>query len=139
MARVRSAATSSLLRFKEAKRNWPNSFVWTRTGHQFCIKGSPIATRKRPPPWDFNLIFFFSFLFSFFLFLVSCLKRVQRLFLKNGLTNWNQMNVMIGDRWGQVSRNQMLIHSPKLNGSPDGNRWAPRSGSLYEETPLFGN
>jgi hypothetical protein len=38
--------------------------------------------------------------------------------------------------WGPVSRNQMLIHSPKLNCSPN-NRLAPRSGSLYEETPLF--
>jgi len=54
--------------------------------------------------------------------------------------NWTSVlyqRITDSNAWGQVSRNQMLIHSPKLNGSPDGNRWAPRSGSLYEETPLF--
>jgi len=56
--------------------------------------------------------------------------------------NWVSVlrqRIVDSNAWGQVSRNQMLIHSPKLStsNSPDG-RWAPRTGgSLYEETPLF--
>lgn len=44
-----------------------------------------------------------------------------------------------GFRWGpKVSRSQMVIHSPQpANGSPN-SRWAPRTGSLYEDIPLFG-
>lgn len=40
--------------------------------------------------------------------------------------------------WGpKVSRSQMVIHSPQpTNGSPN-SRWAPRTGSLYEDIPLF--
>jgi hypothetical protein len=47
--------------------------------------------------------------------------------------------VWLDSRWGpKVSRSQMVIHSPQpTNGSPN-SRWAPRTGSLYEDIPLFG-
>ena len=43
-------------------------------------------------------------------------------------------------RWARAAKSNkpMVIHSPQpTNGSPN-SRWAPRTGSLYEETPLFG-
>ena len=52
----------------------------------------------------------------------------------------NEIFFPFNNRWGQVvTRSQMVIHSPQpMAGSPS-SRWAPRTGSLYEETPLFGN
>jgi len=39
--------------------------------------------------------------------------------------------------WGYASTNPMSIHSPQVTTSPHHGSWVPRSGSLYEETPLF--
>ena len=41
-------------------------------------------------------------------------------------------------RWGHTCTAAMTIHSPQMSRSAE-TRWEPRAGSLYEETPLFGN
>ena len=41
-------------------------------------------------------------------------------------------------RWGYAARKVMQIHEPQETGSSPESQWTPRTGSLYEDTPLFG-
>lgn len=65
-------------------------------------------------------------------------KRVEFRCSDNNFISALSQRIIDASAWGpKVSRSQMVIHSPQpANGSPN-SRWVPRTGSLYEDIPLF--